>query len=169
MDHKRGREIQTSDGGLTGFRNTEVAAGVHEIGSVTSRGRLLKTKHSKEQNDVARKTRLHDCFGGYFLNSLVGTAPPRRRGTRAGSLRLAKTCLRTPKCLPERKIHSRSFGANRAQSARTPVYARAKKKRNSYNSPINSPNVATGVCCIFLLDFILIKSRVCCDIVYTHM
>lgn len=53
--------------GLTGFGNTEVAAGVHEIRSVTSRERLLKTKHSEEQNDVAGETRLHDCSGGYFL------------------------------------------------------------------------------------------------------
>lgn len=88
---------------LNRIHEHEGAVGVREIGSVTS-------GEAAEDETFGRIKRPGSTisFGGYFLNSR-GNGSPASVNTR-DPIRLAKTCLRMPKCLLERKIYSRPVG-----------------------------------------------------------
>lgn len=53
--------------GLTGFEHTRIPLACAKLGQWRHDERLPKTKHIRK-NKTTRATRLHDLFGGYFLN-----------------------------------------------------------------------------------------------------
>lgn len=118
--------------GLTGFEHTRIPLACAKLGQWRHDERLPKTKHIRK-NKTTRATRLHGFFGSYFLN-LSWERLPRVGETRAAqSVWQKRVCGYRNVCSKEKYTRDRSTRMTRL-------------KKDSRNSRINSPIIATGIC-----------------------
>lgn len=121
--------------GLTGFTNTRRCRwrARNWVSDVMTRGCW---RRNIRKNKTTRATRLHDLFGGYFLNLSWERLP--RVGEHARLNPSGKNVSADTE-MSARKKNTRAIGRHDART-------NDSVEKSSGNNRINSPNIATGIC-----------------------